>query len=231
MGGTVHRGRPSPEAALLEMSGSKTSTSQVQAWVDAAQHGDQVAVAKLLAGYHPVLKHRIESRLDAALRARYEPEDILQQAYVQVLKEIGRFQNRGPNSFLNWVFTILDHKLIDARRAANRQARALARETPGNAPGPTDSYLNLLDYVYADPQTPSRAVRRDEAVGALLACVGSLSTNHREVLQLRFLDGLPVAEVAKHLDKSEGAVVALTKRALESLRGAMDRMGEFSRGG
>lgn len=203
---------------------------QVQTWVTAARQGDDLAVSKLLALYHPILRARVVSRLDNALRARYEPEDVLQQVYIQVLKEMGRFENRGPNSFLNWVFTILDHKIIDVRRAAHRQMRAVTRETPADTLGPSASYLNLLDYVYSDSDTPSRVVRRDEAVGALLTCVSGLNSSHREVLELRFLQGMPVAEVAQALGKTDGAVVALTKRALDSLRKAMDQMGEFSQG-
>lgn len=203
---------------------------QVQTWVTAAQQGDDLAVSKLLALYHPILRSRVASRLDNALRARYEPEDVLQQVYVQVLKEVGRFESRGPNSFLNWVFTILDHKIIDVRRAAHRQIRAIARETPADTLGPSASYLNLLDYVYCDSETPSRAARRDEAVGALLTCVSALNISHREVLELRFLQGMAVADVAQALGKTDGAVVALTKRALDALRKSMDQMGEFSRG-
>jgi RNA polymerase sigma-70 factor (ECF subfamily) len=205
--------------------------SQIESWITAAQQGERLAVAKLLAAYHPVLRNRADSHLDPALRTRYEPEDILQQTYVQVLKEVGHFENRGPNAFVNWVFTILDRKLIDARRAAHRQARDVARETPAEVLGPSQSYLNLLDFVYADSASPSREVRRDEAIGAMLACFSGLSEPHRLVLQLRFLQGLPVAEVAKRLEKTDGAVVALTKRALDALRKAMDHLGDFTRGG
>ncbi len=203
---------------------------QIKSWVESARQGDELAVTKLLGTYHPILRARVESRLDATLRARYEPEDVLQQTYIQVLKEIGRFENRGPNSFINWVFTILDHKLIDVRRAANRQARAVSKETPLVSTGLSGSYLNLLDYVYADSETPSRVVRRDEALCALMDCVSSLSDSHRQVLQLRFLQGMSVTDVASSLDKSDGAVVALTKRALDALKKEMEHLGEFSRG-
>ena len=61
--------------------------------------------------------------------------------------------------------------------------------------------------------------------------LSDLSEPHRQVIQLRFLGGLSVREVADRLDKSEAAVVALTKRALEALRQGMDRLGDFTRGG
>ena len=46
---------------------------------------------------------------------------------------------------------------------------------------------------------------------------------------MRFLEGMSVSETAGRLEKSEAAVVALTKRALVELRKRMDGMGEFTR--
>jgi RNA polymerase sigma-70 factor (ECF subfamily) len=207
-----------------------TQASQIGSWVQAAAEGDQLAVAKLLAAYHPKLRARVRTRMDRALQPRLEPEDILQQVYLQVLRELDRFEDRGPDSFLNWVGKILDNTMIDARRAAHRQARDVAREVPNRPPARTGSYWNLIDQIYADASSPSRIARREEAVGALLACLTELSDIHRQVIQMRFLQGLAVAEVAARLERSEAAVVALSRRALEALRKSMDRLGEFTRG-
>jgi RNA polymerase sigma-70 factor (ECF subfamily) len=94
----------------------------------------------------------------------------------------------------------------------------------------SSSYWNLLDHLYADSATPSRVVRREEALSTLLASLSDLSEAHRMVIRLRFLEGLNVAEVAARLGKSEAAVIALTKRALEALRRTMDGRGEFTHG-
>lgn len=204
--------------------------SDLESRVTAAQGGDSVALATLLAAYHPQLRARAEARLDAAMRGRTGPEDILQEVYVEVFQQMERFEDRGPGSFLSWVFTILDHKLIDVQRAAHRQIRDVGREVPAQGMAASDSYCNLLDYVYADSQTPSRAVRREEAVGALLACLTGLPETQRQVLQLRFLEGRSVAEVAGRLGKSEAAVAVLCHRAVKALRAAMDNLGEFTAG-
>ncbi len=199
-------------------------------WISAAQGGDALALAKLLATYHPRLRARADARMDAPLKARLGPDDLLQEVYLQVFRQIGRFEDRGPAAFLNWLYTILDHKLIDARRAGHRQARDVYRERPATPTASADSYWSLLGQLQADSATPSRVVRRDEAVGALVACLARLSEAHREVIQLRFLEGRPVVEVAERLGKTEAAVVALSQRALKALRAAMDQLGEFSTG-
>ena len=207
-----------------------TELSQTETWVTAAQRGDRLALSKLLTTYHPQLRAWTAARMDAPMKARSGPEDILQQVYFDVAQQIERFDNRGPGAFLSWVQTILDHKLVDARRAAHCQARDVNREVPAVAGSGSSSYWNLLDDLYAGSGTPSREVRREEALSALLMCVSNLSESHRQVIQLRFLEGLPLEEVAARLGKSKAAVVALSKRALEALRTSMDRMGEFTHG-
>ena len=206
-----------------------TEHSQTEAWVTAAQRGDRLALAKLLTTCHPRLLARAEARMDAAMRAKRGPDDILQDTYVQVVRRISQFEGSGLASFLTWAYAILDHTLIDARRAVHRQVRYIQRQVAVGAAA-ADSYWDLLDHLYASSGTPSRAVRQQEALSPLVASLADLSESHRQVIELRFLKGLSVAEVAARLGKSEAAVIALTKRALEALRQSMDQFGEFTHG-
>ena len=204
-------------------------SDQTEVWVAAAAAGDQLALAKLLATYHPLLAARVATRLDPSLRARVSPDDVLQEVYVQVFRQGPRFEHRGPKSFLNWVLTILDHKVIDVHRSAHRERRDVARESPSpKARDWSNSCWNLLDQVYRDSTTPSRIVRQEEAVAALLACVAQLPEAYRGIVELRFLEGLPVGQVAERLGKSEDAIVALTQRALKALRAALEARGEHT---
>lgn len=207
-----------------------SESGQKQVWITEAKHGDPLAVSKLLAAYHLVLRARADARMDRLLKARLEPEDVLQEVYIQVLRQIDRFEGHSPNEFLNWTLTILDHKLINLRKFLRSQRRDVARETSAKGTIKNESCWNLLDQLYIDSHSPSRLVRREEAVGALLACMSSLSESHRQVLQMRFLRGHSVDEAANSLGITKGAVVALTRRALAALRQSMDGLGEFTRG-
>ena len=205
--------------------------SQTNIWISEVQQGDTLALSKLLASYHPRLRARAEARMDPAIKARNGPDDILQDVYIRVFRQVGNFEVRDPNSFLNWIYTILDHVLVDAHRSAHRKVRDVARESPPVvAVDGSSSYWNLFDQIHAVSASPSRVIRREEALGALLACMIQLTEDQQHVIRLRFMEGQSVAEVAKQLDKSEGAVVALTRRALEALRISMQQMGEFTHG-
>lgn len=202
--------------------------SQAKRWIEAARDGDQTALSALLAMYHPVLRARVDSRMDRAIRAKVEPEDILQQAYIQVARNIGRFEDHGTNAFLGWVSTIVDNKLVDVRRSLHRKVRDIAREQPAEVAGNTGSFIDLVHHLYAHTGTPSRVIRRDEAVEALQVSVTRLSESQQQVIHLRFIEGRSVAEAAAEMGRTEAAIVALTKRALEALRVRMDSMGEFT---
>ena len=203
---------------------------QTESWIAAAKVGDRVALAKLLAACDPRLRARAQSRMDAAMRARRGPDDLLQDAYAEVVRQIRAFRGGDLRSFVSWANVILDHKLVDARRAAHAGARDIDREARGGGRSGSSSYWNLLENVYADTGTPSRVIRKDEALGALAICLDDLAGDHREVIRLRFLEGLSVEETAERLGRTSGAVVALTKRALATLKRSMDRRGEFTRG-
>lgn len=206
------------------------ATELTSTWIEEARQGSEFALKKLLTVYYPALQQRVSMRMDPRMRARLGPEDVLQQVYLEVFRRMGTFENRGPNSFLTWVLTIADGKLADAHRECFRKKRDLARELREGGNALDESAFRLLDQAYADSTTPSRVVRRDEAVAAVLSCLEKLSDVHRDVLELRFLQGLSVADAASRLDKSEASIVAATRRALAALRTAMDERGEFTRG-
>jgi RNA polymerase sigma-70 factor (ECF subfamily) len=205
---------------------------QTETWVAKARQGDTVALAKLLTTLHPRLRARVEARLDPAWRGQLAPDDLLQEVYLEVFRQIGQFEYRGRGSFLAWVCAILDHTTIDAVRAVQRRARHLGPAALAGPRQPPDgSYWNLFDQLYVDTGTPSRVARRQEAVTVLRSCLRDLSDGHRQVIEWRYLQELPLADVAARLGKSEGAVVALTQRALRALRAAMDHRGDVTRGG
>ena len=159
-----------------------TEASQIAIWVTAAQGGNQLALTKLLTACHRRLRARAAARLPAAMKAKRGPEDILQEVYLDVFRQINRFEDRGPGSFLNWLYAILDRKLAAARRAAHYQMRDIDREVTIGTPA-ADSYWDLLDQLYADSGTPSRVVRREEVLRALSACITDLSEPERTELE------------------------------------------------
>jgi RNA polymerase sigma-70 factor, ECF subfamily len=181
--------------------------------------GDQEAVRRLLILYHPRLRAKLLRQMDPTMRSKIEPEDILQQVYLEAFKAIGHFKYQGKDSFLRWLYAILDRKLIDEHRALRAERRDVRREVkalPANAQQTT--YIDLMARIMAGGATPSQDVRKGEALGVLTACLAALPDHYRDVLRMRFIEGRPVADVAQTLQRSIGSVHMICHRALRLLR-------------
>lgn len=144
-----------------------------------------------------------------ASRGATDPEDLASEAFLQVARGLKGFEG-DEAAFRSWVFVIAHRRMQDARRSAKRR------------PQRTD----------ADAETElARASAagsvEDQVVGAmrdarLAAALDGLSDAHREVLALRVIGDLSVADAARIMGKSPGAIKVLQHRALHALRKALD---------
>jgi RNA polymerase sigma-70 factor (subfamily 1) len=185
-------------------------------WIERAAAGDHVALQKLLALYHPRLEARLLRKLEPKLRAKYSADDILQEVYLEVFQQVGTFRYKGSASFYHWLCSILDHKLVDLHRAFHARARDVSREVHPHGDKDT-SYDRLVDQLPRDSITPSRIVGREELLDLLPQGLACLPEDHRRVLELRYLQGKSLAETGEAMGRSEVAVSALCRRALDRL--------------
>ena len=110
----------------------------------------------------------------------------------------------------SWLIGVARHKLVDHWRRAERERRGL-RVLGGLASTPEDPWDSRLDALLA----------RD--------VLAELSAQHRSALTLRYLDGLPVPEVARCLDRTVHATEALLVRARSAFRSHYQRREEGTR--
>ena len=105
----------------------------------------------------------------------------------------------APAPSVPWLIGVARHKLADHWRRAERERRG----------------LRLLDSEPAPVEDPwETVVDRIRAREVL----GRLGAHHRAALTLRYLDGLPVPEVARHLNRTLHATEALLVRARAAFR-------------
>jgi RNA polymerase sigma-70 factor, ECF subfamily len=139
-----------------------------------------------------------------------DPEDLTGEVFLGLVRDIARFEG-DESKFRSWVFVIAHHRLLDERRRRIRRP-----ETPGS--------LDLT----AD-QRPGGNVEHEalDNLGrqAVQACIDRCVPDQREVLLLRILGGLSLAEVAEVLGKSVGAVKSLQHRGIAAVAREMSRQG------
>ena len=105
-----------------------------------------------------------------------------------------------PSLTVAWLVGVARHKLADHWRRGAREQQHLAAVADLTAAGATDPWPEVLD---AD---------------AAYAALARLPLPQRAALTLRYLDGLPVAEVAGYLGRSVHATETLLVRARAALR-------------
>jgi RNA polymerase sigma-70 factor (ECF subfamily) len=129
-----------------------------------------------------------------------EPEDLLGEVFLQVARDGARFrQPDDPEAVRRWVFTIARNRIIDDARRRRRRPQIAGQEVPDRAAPPPPEDLDV----------------------ALLAALGTLTDDQREVVTLRFVAGLSLETVAQLTRRRVGAVKALQHRALTNLRAAV----------
>jgi len=131
---------------------------------------------------------------------RMEAEDITQRVFLNALQSISSFQWKGV-PFAAWLFRIAHNQVVDYLRKKKKQVPVLLDEPLVSS----DSNPQLIAEQSLDTEQLMLATRR-------------LTEAQREVISLRFSGGLSVAEVARIMGKSQGAVKALQHSAIVALR-------------
>lgn len=135
-----------------------------------------------------------------------EPEDVLGDVFMQVARDWPMFPEPDDEAAARrWVFTVARHRSIDAHRRRRRRLRVVADEH--ELPDPVDEAAAAFDDTLPDP--------------ALVAALGALTDEQREVVALRFVADLSLDDVAALTGRTVGAVKAMQHRALENLRRAV----------
>lgn len=124
--------------------------------------------------------------------SRTEAEDITSEVFRKALENLPRYEWRGP-PFKAWLFRIAANTL------ATRWQKT-ARESGDIPPDVAEAGIDL------------------ERHAMLFELVHRLPSIQRQVIELRFIEGRTLLEIAAALGKSEGAVKQLQKRALDTLR-------------
>ena len=138
-------------------------------------------------------------------RGAPEPDDLAAETFLSVARNIETFDG-DEESFRSWVFVIAHRRLIDARRAANRQPLIADKEEHDHEGGDVeDEALENLS---------------NHKVEQLL---DQLTEDQREVLALRVVADLSLKETARVTGRDIGSVKALQRRAIRRLQRAFEQ--------
>jgi RNA polymerase sigma-70 factor (ECF subfamily) len=174
------------------------------------------ALAEYLTEVKTPLLAFIERRLSDALRRKIEAEDIFQETMAAAITQLpeASFDFRDPFS---WLCQLAEYRLVDAHRHFfDAQKRDAGREVQPQVPAEA-SQNDFMNLIVASMTSPSQAFSKNAKQASLDAAIGQLPEEQREVLNLRYVQGLPTKAIAEKLGKSDASVRVMLTRALQKL--------------
>ena len=174
---------------------------------------DAGLIARILAGerelFHALVRPYEKSIYFAAfsiLQNEQDAEDAAQESVLKALKNLPSF--RAESKFSTWLISIA----INEARARLRHARVLKFESVDQPADDEDG--SFTPAVISDwREVPLQALERKELREMLQSAIAHLPEIYREVLLLRDVEDMNIADTAKALGVSEGVVKTRLLRA------------------
>lgn len=179
--------------------------SKEEALVREALQGDQEAFATLYDSYLESIYRFIYIRVED----RQTAEDITSTVFMKAWENLSSYQPRGV-PFRAWLFRIARNSVIDHYRTRKQAA-------------PLESVINIIEN---ESQPLSEKINNRMETDEVLKYMRQLTEDQRNVLSLKFIQGLSTKEIASVLHKRQGAVRALQMRGLQTLARLMENHGK-----
>ena len=161
----------------------------------------------------PRLLAMIDRRIGPKLAARVDPEGVVHEAYLRARPRWTALKQEQVDLDA-WVYGQVRDRLIEVIRVALGPVHDVGRDAPW-----TDGSAAPLIERLVDSQTgPATALSRVERCAVVRAALDRLDATDREILALRYFDGLNFAQIGAILGLSQNAATKRALRAMVELR-------------
>lgn len=175
------------------MDSNPSDSLETQNLLERARQGDGLAFEQLFARYRSYLCRVVELRIDARLRLRFDPSDVVQDAQLEAFRRLADYLQRQPMPFRLWLHRTVSERLSRLRRDHIETARRSVEREVGLS---DESALTLFGGLGVGGSTPSHRVGREELARRVRLAMTRLSEADQEILLMRTFDELSFEEVA-----------------------------------
>lgn len=210
----------------------ETPQEQDELLVRLRADGEQI-LAEQFSQHRNRLWRMVSFRLDARLRGRVDPDDILQEAFLDAVQRLDHFLANPVTSLFIWLRLIVMQTMQNVyRRHLSTQKRDASREASKSRDQFGDSTAaSITAFLAGQLTSPSQAAMKQEQMAQLDQALVRLSQLDQEVLALRHFEELSNAETAEALGIDAKAASVRYFRALRRLKGALEKLSAFRQPG
>jgi len=159
-----------------------------------ARDGSREAFGQLYERHRATIARYVTARI----RDPSDSEDLTEAIFESAWRAMGRYREQGV-PFLAWLYRLAHNRVVDHYRSVR----------------PT---VTLIPEVHESIEDASAPLELNIDSADLIKALYALTGDQRDVIILRFIQGMSGREVAQAMDKREDAVRALQFRALATLR-------------
>lgn len=190
--------------------------------LDGEQLSAEALIARVITAHLASLVRTVRFRLDPRLRARLDPEDVIQEVFLEASKRIDYLKGNTAQDAIIWIRMILFQVMTDLhRRHIGAAKRSAASECKVRAVGDDGGETEGNDLFAGKIDQPFVNIARKEDAIALREAINSLSDIDQQIITLRHIEELTNAEAAQIIGMSEQAASARYVRAFKRLKAAV----------
>ncbi len=161
-------------------------------------------------------------QLDPRLRGKVDLSGVVQQTLWEAHQALAAAGPGADARLAPLLRRLLANNLADEVRKAYAARRAADRQRSLEA-ALEQSSARLGSFLAADQSSPSRRAERNEDLLRLAEALDRLPEAQRQAVELHYLHGWSLAEVAEYLGRGKSAVAGLLHRGLDRLRGQLQQ--------
>lgn len=216
----------SEQIALFKLLRMMDATLKTQVLIAHAQDGCNDALNELCSRYLPRILYSVRARLGVKLRGKLQSMDVVQEAMLDIVKGIDRFEFQSDGAFLHYVNKIIENNIRDAAGHFAAKKREIARERSINRSS-SGEHSNLQLQDYREPDTPSQQIINLEDYDRLERALDELQElypDYHEITIQTKLERRTYVEIGQELGKSPDSIRMKARRAERQLAKIFTRL-------
>lgn len=179
-------------------------------------------LAQRLERYRPYLMLLLRLQLTPTLRGKVDLSGVVQQTLWEAHQALADAVAKADVEPLALLRRLLSNNLGDELRRAHALKRNIRREQSLEEALQQSSSC-LEGFLAARQSTPSLRAERNEELLRMAAALEELPEAQRQAVELHYLRGWTLADIAEQLEKTKPAVAGLLQRGLNHLRQRLDQ--------
>jgi RNA polymerase sigma-70 factor (ECF subfamily) len=189
------------------------ATASLSSVFSRAVRGDRDARDELIGCYRPLIRLIANRHMRRSFSARFDESDVVQLTCIDAVDGFAKFRGRSRAEFEGWMETILRRKIWELCQQHTAAKRDVRREFL------MDAAASGLSLAWNPNRSAGPVSRVLAGEAALLVAISleQLPDDYRTAIELRYVDGLKLREIAEQMEVSVGAVAGYLRRGVQAM--------------